>query len=1137
MCPASARFLSRVATSTAELERALAGFDRPARAASLAAALGFASLDPRPDGPGPAEGRADGRAWSIAERAGMRLTLVQLDGQVSARATAAWARSIAGRDATAQHLVLFADARYRTVGLTASGLDGVLRDLVLQRQQPRPTDLETLAEMVARPGEGGVALAIRYARALDRARVGRRFFLEFRAHRTRVATGWTNIPRRLRAEREQLALLHLCRLMFLYFLQRQGHLAGDPAFLPGLLRRWQRQPRIGTTFHRDVLVPLFFGALNTRPERRTAAARALGPLPYLNGGLFERTRLEQRFDGLDLADEVSAALFEELLERYRFTARDHADDIVDGAFAAGIDPEMLGRVFEGMMAEDRRGDTGTFFTPPAVVDRLVTRALSAHLAARTGLTDAMLDRLMRTRSRDVADARARQRLARAAAGLRVLDPACGSGAFLLGALSRIAALRATLDVRHDGDALRRDIVTRGIYGVDIQGDAALLCALRLWLALSVPAAGRVVDPLPNLDRRIRQGDALLDPLDLAMPGTRAHVVDRGAAIDARVRAAVRALTPASTRYIAADPDERSHLLKDLADGEARLAAAWIDAIEHRLAGQLAEARARAAERDLWQQPSTAARAAASAIGRIETRTADTARIRRALEDGRALPFFSFGVHFADAALHGFDLVVSNPPWIRAHRWPAALASAVRSRYAVCRSPGWRAGTRLAGAPRAAAAQIDLSLLFLERVLALLAPHGTLGMLMPAKILRSLYGGSARRMLLRDTAISSVEDHSLDQRSIFRADAFAAAIVATRGAPATRVRVCMIRRGRRPRAFRIPQNELPLFPDDIESPWLIAPRRVTRVFRTMQAAGPLLGLHTGLRVRRGIFTGANDVLVLERVTARLGDLATVRATGWSARGDRHRSHDRSRGEDPSNGARTAERDRYEALVEASAIRPLLRGSDVGPWAWTRELWVVWTHGDGALAHQPPRRLRAYLQRHADRLDRRSGLRSSDPPGRLFRVTPDALGHKVVWHDLAATLNAVAVPAVTRTPFGWLPIVPLNSVYFVPVRNRRDALLLAAFFNALPVRTFARAIAERAKDARFRFFAWTIGALPLPADWRTAAWTDRLASLSDAAHTAGAAAPVAQQEMDSIVARAYGLDARAVRTLQSFAGWLG
>jgi hypothetical protein len=85
-------------------------------------------------------------------------------------------------------------------------------------------------------------------------------------------------------------------------------------------------------------------------------------------------------------------------------------------------------------------------------------------------------------------------------------------------------------------------------------------------------------------------------------------------------------------------------------------------------------------------------------------------------------------------------------------------------------------------------------------------------------------------------------------------------------------------------------------------------------------------------------------------------------------------------------------------------------------------------------------------------------------------------------------------------------------------------------------FARAIAERAKDARFRFFAWTIGALPLPADWRTRVEAARLIELSRQAHACGALDESAARELNEGVARIYELTKADVEALSEFDAWL-
>ncbi|MGH7553689.1 MAG: Eco57I restriction-modification methylase domain-containing protein, partial [Longimicrobiales bacterium] len=645
---------------------------------------------------------------------------------------------------------------------------------------------------------------------------------------------------------------------------------------------------------------------------------------------------------------------------------------------------------------------------------------------------------------------------------------------------------------------------------------------------------------PNLDRRIRQGDALLDPLDLGEVRAQDGGPDRGAALDSRVRRAFRALTPAGARYLTAEPAEKQLLKRELARRERQLATAWLAALDDRLGHRIAELRSIAATRDLWGDEVPGCAAASASIPSLSARREELAKLAAALEDGGTLPFFSFRVHFAESA-GGFDLVVSNPPWVRAHRWPASVGRLVRRRYAVCREPGWRYGATLAGAPVAAGAQVDLSQLFLERSLALLAHGGVLAMLIPAKTFRSLYGGPARQMLLRETRLAAIEDHSLDQRSVFQADAFAGAIIACKNAEqetyadgradvktseassadVERVRVTLLRRGVSPLRFDLPQQDLPLFPGDLQAPWLLAPEHVRRALRRMQAAGPPLGTVPALRVRRGVFTGANHVLLVREATPRLSGLCQIRAEGFVRPG----------------GTIDGPASSYEAIVETECLRPLVRGCDVGAWRYRIASYVIWVHDDTGKPTVPPPRLRRYLARHDDALRARSGSRPGSPAGSLFRVSSATLSHKVVWHDLAETLNAVAIPAAIRSPLGVdHAVVPLNTVYFIATADAEQALLLAAYFNSLPVRTFARAVAERAKDARFRFFAWTVAALPLPLEWRSRHGVRRLQDLSRKAHADGAMDADTAAELDDIVRSAYGLGAEDARALAEYDAWL-
>ena len=1026
----------------------------------------------------------------VGERGGLDALLIQIPNLTTTEAGRI-ARRIRNGNPARLLFFIFTNATLNQIALASFGASEDLRLLFIECNKLRASDTDALHEIVAAPREGGLALALRHARGLDRSRVTRHFFLDFRAQRDAIGAGWKGLPRSNYPDRSQLALLFLCRLMFLYFLQKGGHLAGDGEYVYRLWRSWLTR-RHTQSFYASRIKPLFFGVLNRRPEHRSGAARKFGELPYLNGGLFDRHSLERRHRSLDLPDRCVRGALDDLLQRYRFTTQDVSEGTATGTTDAGIDPEMLGRVFEELMAEDQRGQTGTYFTPPHVVDRLVVRALHALTAERGG--------------------------SNALRNLRVLDPACGSGAFLLGALNRVAEARAVYE-GGPPHRFKRELVEHALHGVDLQDDAALLCALRLWLSL-LPAAESTaqVQPLPNLDRRIRQGDSLIDPLDLAFASIRTGDTSRSIARDARVRSALRALQEPAQRYVTAEPALRQQLALELQHHELSLARAWLDCLREIAERTRTELNAVALEIDLFGERTRAAEEAEGRIQELVQRQRDLEALTQSLHDKRSLPFFSFGVHFPEAAQSGFDLVLSNPPWVRAHRWPAAMGRAVRERYEVCRPPGSRSNRN--ASHRLPGAQVDLSLLFLERALQLLRPGGALALLLPAKAFRSLYAGNARRMLLRDTRLVHIEDHSLDQRSIFKADAFAGAVVAVKSeTPSSgNVRVACYQRHAQPLEFEVSPESLSFDPGDTLSPWLLVPREVSAAIHQMRAAGPAIGGRPELPIHRGVFTGANEVLLLDEVEPKLGDHAWIKALGYTRT--------------PAGAKRSS----FRALIESSAVAPVLAGADLRAWSYQTEHGVVWTHDAAGNAVQPGKRTHRYLLRHSARLKARTGWRAGQPVGGLFGVGAHTTQPKLAWRDLAPTLEAAVLPATVRCWGAERQLIPLNTIYYLTPPDEQTADLLAACFNSLPVRTFARAIAERAKDAHFRFFGWTIAQIPLPRRWPAPA-AERLTALARAARDRRSVTTDEQCEIDGLVACAYGLSQSQYDALVDYDRWLG
>ena len=308
--------------------------------------------------------------------------------------------------------------------------------------------------------------AVRLVARIGRRALGRRFFRDVRRHVTELTHAWSGVESS--ADRRALSITLLCRLMFLYFVQRKGWLDGDPGFMAALVL----DPAAESVYE-ERLRPLFFDALNRPPDRRGSGPRYRG-VPFLNGGLFAPSEAEQRNPNATLDDAVVRALVDAVLERYRFVERED----IDGEVA--VDPEMLGCVFEQLMCDEQRTRTGAFYTPPSLVHDTVDLALATLMECRVGAeTWAAVER------RDTIDSRTCTEVVAALDDLRILDPAVGTGAFLLGALQRLVDCRAHLQPGLPRAELARRIVGRNLYGVDISATAVTLCELRLWLAVAV----------------------------------------------------------------------------------------------------------------------------------------------------------------------------------------------------------------------------------------------------------------------------------------------------------------------------------------------------------------------------------------------------------------------------------------------------------------------------------------------------------------------------------------------------------------------------------------------------------------------------------------------------------------------------
>ena len=361
---------------------------------------------------------------------------------------------------------------------------------------------------------------------------------------------------------QEFAVRLIGRTIFCWFLKNKKSDSGVP-LIP---EEWLSSNMVASVnndqhnYYHSILEKLFFLVLNKKHEDRKPYVLPNNHefVPFLNGGLFEAQDddffpkdskgIHSQNFALNIPNQWFRDFFE-TLEQYNFTI----DENSINDFEVSIDPEMLGTIFENLLAEidpdtekSARKSTGSFYTPREIVDYMVEQSLLQYIKTKTNIEDEeQLEVLLKDDTENPFNEKETIVILEALSEVKILDPACGSGAFPMGVLHKIIGLLKKLDknavwwkakqlekidnalVRKtmetklnqaNSDYIRKlGVIQHSIYGVDIQPIAAEISKLRSFLSLIIdeniddnhPDGNRGIEPLPNLEFKFVTANTLI----------------------------------------------------------------------------------------------------------------------------------------------------------------------------------------------------------------------------------------------------------------------------------------------------------------------------------------------------------------------------------------------------------------------------------------------------------------------------------------------------------------------------------------------------------------------------------------------------------------------------------------------------
>jgi hypothetical protein len=403
--------------------------------------------------------------------------------------------------------------------------------------------------------EYGSSAAI-YDTLYDTQQVVKEFYEEFESLRTDLVQEVSGIPEDRGDAKQRYVQVVLDRMIFLYFIQEKRLLDRNPNYL-------HKQPGKvvddGDDRYENFYEPLFFEYLaedKQNPE--------FGSLPYLNGGLFAKNPVEEDFKNAKLGDsaEQTNQLFNDILD-FLSGWNWNVDERLDIVDPKNLSPSILGHIFEQTVNQK---EMGAYYTPEEITGFMARRTIHPYLLDQLNKeVDAEYEEIddvfgfsavdagsgvesltdggpvtAQVPTENVQTQHVETLYHNVLTEMRVLDPAVGSGAFLLAAQEVLLDIymqcieffqqldsegkgwelenrtRSELETIEGGRGnpslyAKRSIILNNLYGVDIDDGAVEICKLRLWLSMvaDIEDEPSEVEPLPNIDFNIRQGNSLI----------------------------------------------------------------------------------------------------------------------------------------------------------------------------------------------------------------------------------------------------------------------------------------------------------------------------------------------------------------------------------------------------------------------------------------------------------------------------------------------------------------------------------------------------------------------------------------------------------------------------------------------------